>query len=227
MKLLVAEDDRRMAGVLKELLKEEGYDLDLAYDGEEALDFLMADMYDLVILDVMMPKKDGFSVVRRMRQEGMRTPVLMLTAKGEVDDKVTGLDSGADDYMVKPFLSKELLARVRALIRRNIGSPDGSLAFGDITLDTSKALLSCVTTGESVRLSEKEMKILEHMIANQGQIVSRESLAMRIWGFENDAEYNNVEVYMTFTRKKLRFIGALTEIKAVRGMGYELRCENV
>ena len=227
MKLLVAEDDRRMAGVLKELLKEEGYDLDLAYDGEEALDFLMADMYDLVILDVMMPKKDGFSVVRRMRQEGMRTPVLMLTAKGEVDDKVTGLDSGADDYMVKPFLSKELLARVRALIRRNIGSPDGSLAFGDITLDTSKALLSCVTTGESVRLSEKEMKILEHMIANQGQIVSRESLAMRIWGFENDAEYNNVEVYMTFTRKKLRFIGAMTEIKAVRGMGYELRCENV
>ncbi|MBR3305399.1 MAG: response regulator transcription factor [Christensenellaceae bacterium] len=227
MKLLVAEDDRRMAGALKELLKEEGYDLDLAYDGEEALDFLMADMYDLVILDVMMPKKDGFSVVRRMRQEGMRTPVLMLTAKGEVDDKVTGLDSGADDYMVKPFLSKELLARVRALIRRNIGSPDGSLAFGDITLDTSKALLSCVTTGESVRLSEKEMKILEHMIANQGQIVSRESLAMRIWGFENDAEYNNVEVYMTFTRKKLRFIGALTEIKAVRGMGYELRCENV
>ena len=227
MKLLVAEDDRRMAGALKELLKEEGYDLDLAYDGEEALDFLMADMYDLVILDVMMPKKDGFSVVRRMRQEGMRTPVLMLTAKGEVDDKVTGLDSGADDYMVKPFLSKELLARVRALIRRNIGSPDGSLAFGDITLDTSKALLSCVTTGENVRLSEKEMKILEHMIANQGQIVSRESLAMRIWGFENDAEYNNVEVYMTFTRKKLRFIGALTEIKAVRGMGYELRCENV
>ena len=222
MKLLVAEDDRRMAGALKELLKEEGYDLDLAYDGEEALDFLMADMYDLVILDVMMPKKDGFSVVRRMRQEGMRTPVLMLTAKGEVDDKVTGLDSGADDYMVKPFLSKELLARVR-----NIGSPDGSLAFGDITLDTSKALLSCVTTGESVRLSEKEMKILEHMIANQGQIVSRESLAMRIWGFENDAEYNNVEVYMTFTRKKLRFIGAMTEIKAVRGMGYELRCENV
>ena len=227
MKLLVAEDDRRMAGALKELLKEEGYDLDLAYDGEEALDFLMADMYDLVILDVMMPKKDGFSVVRRMRQEGMRTPVLMLTAKGEVDDKVTGLDSGADDYMVKPFLSKELLARVRALIRRNIGSPDGSLAFGDILLDTSKALLSCVTTGESVRLSEKEMKILEHMIADQGQIVSRESLAMRIWGFENDAEYNNVEVYMTFTRKKLRFIGALTEIKAVRGMGYELRCENV
>ena len=227
MKLLVAEDDRRMAGALKELLKEEGYDLDLAYDGEEALDFLMADMYDLVILDVMMPKKDGFSVVRRMRQEGMRTPVLMLTAKGEVDDKVTGLDSGADDYMVKPFLSKELLARVRALIRRNIGSPDGSLAFGDITLDTSKALLLCVTTGESVRLSEKEMKILEHMIANQGQIISRESLAMRIWGFENDAEYNNVEVYMTFTRKKLRFIGALTEIKAVRGMGYELRCENV
>ena len=227
MKLLVAEDDRRMAGALKERLKEEGYDLDLAYDGEEALDFLMADMYDLVILDVMMPKKDGFSVVRRMRQEGMRTPVLMLTAKGEVDDKVTGLDSGADDYMVKPFLSKELLARVRALIRRNIGSPDGSLAFGDITLDTSKALLSCVTTGENVRLSEKEMKILEHMIANQGQIVSRESLAMRIWGFENDAEYNNVEVYMTFTRKKLRFIGALTEIKAVRGMGYELRCENV
>lgn len=227
MKLLVAEDDKRMAGALKELLTAEKYDLDLAYDGEEALDFLMSGEYDLVILDVMMPKKDGFAVVRHMRQEGIRTPVLMLTAKGEVDDKVTGLDSGADDYMVKPFLSKELLARVRAQIRRNIGSSDGSLAFGDILLDTSKALLSCTATGESVRLSEKEMKILEHMIANQGQIVSRESLAMKIWGFESEAEYNNVEVYMTFTRKKLRFIGALTGIKAIRGMGYELRYENV
>lgn len=151
----------------------------------------------------------------------------MLTAKSELDDKVIGLDSGADDYLTKPFMTKELLARIRALSRRNIQSADGALTFGDIALDTGKVTLICTTNEQSVRLSEKEYKILEYLIANQGQILTREQLAVKIWGYESEAEYNNVEVYMSFTRKKLAFVGAKTAIKAVRGVGYELRCDNV
>ncbi len=227
MKILLAEDEQRMASALIELLRMEKYDVDHAADGSSALAFLETDAYDAAIIDVMMPEKNGFEVVRSARNKGIKTPVLMLTAKSGVDDKVTGLDSGADDYLTKPFQTKELLARVRALCRRNIRSQDGSLRFGDLELDTAAATLSCTTNGQSVRLGEKELRIMEYMIANQGHILTREQLAVKIWGLDNDAEYNNVEVYMSFTRKKLNFIGAKTEIKAVRGIGYELRCSNV
>ena len=151
----------------------------------------------------------------------------MLTAKSGLDDKVLGLDSGADDYLTKPFMARELLARLRALARRNINSTDGSLSFADISLDSGASSLSCTATGQSVRLSEKEYRILEYLIANQGQILSREQLALKIWGYESEAEYNNVEVYMSFTRKKLAFVESKTAIKAVRGIGYELRWEDV
>ena len=151
----------------------------------------------------------------------------MLTAKGEVDDKVEGLDSGADDYLTKPFMAKELLARIRALLRRNYDAQDGILSFGDITLNTNSATLTSSENGQSIRLSDKEFRILEYMIANKGIILTREQLALKIWGYDNEAEYNNVEVYMSFTRKKLAFIHARTQIKAVRGIGYELRCEDV
>ena len=170
---------------------------------------------------------NGFTIAQKARQKGIRTPILMLTAKAELDDKVQGLDSGADDYLTKPFMTKELLARLRALARRNINTADGTLTYGDISLDIHAAMLSCTTNGQCVRLSDKEFHILEYFIANIGQILTREQLAVKIWGMDCDAEYNNVEVYMSFTRKKLAFVGAKTEIKAVRGIGYELRCDDV
>jgi DNA-binding response OmpR family regulator len=227
MKLLLVEDEKRMAQALCEILRQEKYDVDCCYDGLSGLNAAESDIYDIMILDVMLPKMNGFEIARKLRKSGIHTPILMLTAKSELDDKVTGLDSGADDYLTKPFMTKELLARLRALLRRNIDTPDGTLKFGDISLDSKTYELCCNTTGQSVRLSDKEWRIMEYLIANQNQILTREQLAVKIWGYDSDAEYNNVEVYMSFTRKKLTFVGAKTEIKAVRGVGYELRCDNV
>ena len=227
MRILLAEDEMRMAAALCALLKQEKYDVDHMADGASALAALESGVYDIAVLDVMMPELSGFEVARRARSAGVATPILMLTAKGALDDKVEGLDSGADDYLTKPFQTKELLARLRALGRRSASFQDGSLRFGDLSLDTSKASLTCEPTGESVRLGEKELRILEYMFVNQGQIMTREQLAVKIWGYESEAEYNNVEVYMSFTRKKLAFIGSKVEIKAVRGLGYELRDGNV
>ncbi len=223
MRILLAEDEKRMAAALTALLKQEKYDVDPVGDGASALVALETGMYDIAVLDVMMPEMDGFETARRARSSGVKTPILMLTAKGLLEDKVTGLDSGADDYLTKPFQTEELLARLRALGRRNASFQDGSLRFGDLMLDTAKAALTCLETGQTVRLSEKEMRILEYMFLNQGQILTREQLTVKIWGFENEAEYNNVEVYMSFTRKKLAFVGSKVEIKAVRGLGYALR----
>lgn len=225
MRLLLVEDEKRMAQALCEILRQEKYDVDHFADGLDGLYALETKGYDLAILDVMLPHKNGFEIAKQARKEGVLTPILMLTAKSELDDKVTGLDCGADDYLTKPFMTKELLARLRALGRRNINSPDGTLAFGDITLNKETSTLFC---GEnSVRLSEKELRILEYLIANQGQILTREQLAVKIWGYDSDTEYNNVEVYMSFARKKLNFVKAKVEIKAVRGIGYELRCDHV
>lgn len=227
MRLLLVEDEKRMAQALCELLRLEKYEVDHYISGLDGLAAIESNIYDVVILDVMLPDMNGYEISKRARQKGIRTPILMLTAKSELDDKVTGLDSGADDYLTKPFMTKELLARLRALVRRSVGSSDGVLASGDISLDANTMTLNCTATGLSVRLSEKEYRILEYLIANSGQILTREQLSVKIWGFESEAEYNNVEVYMSFTRKKLAFVGAKTEIKAVRGIGYELRCGNV
>lgn len=227
MKILLVEDEKRMAQALCQILRLENYEVDHCADGLSGLEAIETDLYDIIILDVMLPKMSGFDIAKKTRQKGIRTPILMLTAKSELDDKVIGLDSGADDYLTKPFMTKELLARIRALSRRNVQSADGTLTFGDIALDTGNVALICTSNEQSVRLSEKEYKILEYLIANQGQILTREQLAVKIWGFESEAEYNNVEVYMSFTRKKLAFVGAQTAIKAVRGVGYELRYDNV
>ena len=226
MKLLLVEDEKRMAQALCEILKQEKYEVDHFDNGIDGLDALESDIYDIAILDVMLPGMNGFEIASKARKSGIKTPILMLTAKTELDDKVEGLDSGADDYLTKPFMTKELLARLRALGRRTIDTPDITLASGDISLDTNTFNLNCTANGQSVRLSEKEFRILEYMISNSGQILTREQLALKIWGFDSEAEYNNIEVYMTFTRKKLAFVEAKTQIKAVRGVGYELRCDN-
>ncbi|MCC8073181.1 MAG: response regulator transcription factor [Clostridiales bacterium] len=227
MRLLLVEDEKRMAQALCEILRLEKYDVDCFGDGISGLNALESNIYDVAVLDVMLPKMNGYEIVKQARNKGVRTPVLMLTAKSELEDKVMGLDNGADDYLTKPFMTKELLARLRAICRRNVNISNGNLTFGDISLDKNTAMLTCLDTALSVRLSEKEMHIMEYLISNQGQIMTREQLAVKIWGLESDTEYNNVEVYMSFTRKKLSFINSKTKIKAVRGIGYELRYDNV
>ena len=227
MRILLVEDETRMAQALCEILRLEKYEVDHCDNGVDGMAAIETGIYDIVILDIMLPGLTGYEIAKRVRSQCINTPILMLTAKAELDDKVTGLDSGADDYLTKPFMTKELLARLRALGRRRLGTTDGLLSYGDITLDSGTLILSCTASGQNVRLSEKEYRILEYLVANSGQILTREQLAVKIWGYESDAEYNNVEVYMSFTRKKLAFVGAKTEIKAVRGIGYELRCNDV
>lgn len=227
MRLLLIEDEIRMAQALCELLKLEKYEVDHFANGADGFEALKSNIYDIAIIDVMLPEMNGYEIAANARKNGITTPVLMLTAKAELDDKVMGLDCGADDYMTKPFMTKELLARLRALSRRSTNSADGKLTFGDISLDVGTSMLLCTATQQSVRLSEKELRILEYLISNGGRILTREQLALKIWGYDSDSEYNNVEVYMSFARKKLGFIGAETEIKAVRGIGYELRYTNV
>ena len=227
MRILLVEDEKRMAQALCEILRLEKHEVDHYANGLDGLVAIESGIYDIVILDVMLPGMDGYTITKQARSKGIATPILILTAKADLDDKVMGLDSGADDYLTKPFMTRELLARIRALGRRTLGATDGVLSYGDIALDTGTLTLSCTKNGQSVRLSEKEYHILEYFIANSGQVLTREQLAVKIWGFESDAEYNNVEVYMSFTRKKLAFVEAKTEIKAVRGVGYELRWDGV
>lgn len=227
MRVLLVEDETRMAQALCELLRQEGYQVDHCPDGYSGVTAAESGVYDMLILDVMVPGPDGFQIARQARAAGISAPILMLSARSELEDKVTGLDSGADDYLTKPFMPQELLARLRALGRRALHTVDRTASFGDICLDTGTLTLRCIRNGQSVRLSEKEFHILSYLIANQGQILTREQLAVKIWGFENEAEYNNVEVYMSFTRRKLSFVESRTQIKAIRGIGYELRYGDV
>lgn len=225
MKILLVEDEKRMVQALSSLLELEGYETDAFYDGEEGLLALQSEMYDLAVIDVMLPGLSGFEIVRQARQKGVQAPILLLTAKSESEDKVEGLDSGADDYLTKPFDTNELLARIRALTRRNRLVNDSLISFGDLSLNTKTFQLSNTHSSLSVRLKDKEYRIMEYLMLNQNRIIEREQLASKIWGYENDAEYNNVEVYLTFTRKKLAFIESRVKIKSVRGIGYELKYE--
>ncbi len=220
MKILVVEDEEALADALSEILKRNKYSVDTVYDGEDGLAYAMTDLYDCMILDIMLPKMNGLDVLRIMRKKHISTPVLLLTAKSEVEDKINGLDSGADDFLTKPFISGELLARVRALTRRKGEVVTDEFTFGDVALNKSTFSLS--KEGQFVKLSLKEYQIMEMLMANPKQLIPKERFIEKIWGYESDVEYNNVEVYISFLRKKLHVIGSSVIIKTVRGVGYFL-----
>ena len=219
MRILIVENEVRLASSLQDLLELGGYSADISHDGESGLDNALTGIYDVVLLDVMLPKLDGFTVLRRMRAAGNATPVLMLTARSEVADKVEGLDCGADYYLTKPFEPQELLACIRALTRRQPELRGADLLeYGDLKLDKSAFSLSC---GErSVRLSRKEYDMMELLMRNRDLILTKETLLLKIWGYESDAEDNNVEVYISFLRKKLEHLHSGVKIKTIRMVGY-------
>ena len=219
MRVLIVEDEVRLAETLKDLMEMEGYTADVCHDGEAGLDNALSSIYDVILLDVMLPKRSGFDVVKRMREEGNNTPVLLLTARNDVSDKVTGLDCGADYYLTKPFEPKELTACVRALARRQPElREDGVRRAGDLKLEQATFLLSC---GErSVRLSRKEYNMMELLMLNQRMVVPKEKLLVKVWGYESDAEDNNVEVYISFLRRKLEHLHSQVKIRTIRMVGY-------
>ena len=220
MKLLVIEDETALADALSEILKRNKYAVDTVYDGEDGLDYALTGLYDCILLDIMLPKKDGISVLRELRAAHISTPVLLLTARSDTEDKIKGLDSGADDYLTKPFETGELLARVRSLTRRRGEVITDEFTFGDISLN--KSTFSLCHAGEFVKLSLKEYQIMEMLIANPRQLIPKERFIEKIWGYESDAEYNNVEVYISFLRKKLNAVKSCVNIKTARGIGYYL-----
>ena len=219
MRVLVVEDEVRLAATLQDLLELNGYTVDVCHDGEAGLDNALTSIYDVILLDVMLPKLDGFTVLRRLRAEGNTTPVLMLTARSDLSDRVRGLDSGADYYLTKPFEPKELLACIRALTRRGPElRPSDALAYGDLRLELESFTLSC--GDKSVRLSRKEFDIMELLMRSRAMVVTKESLLLKVWGYESDAEDNNVEVYISFLRKKLEHLRSQVKIRTIRMVGY-------
>lgn len=220
MRILLAEDERELNNALVTLLKRNNYTVDAVFDGEEASDYLYTGVYDVVILDIMMPKKDGLEVLRDLRRSGNKVPVLLLTAKAEIDDRVVGLDAGADDYLPKPFSMKELLARIRALGRRQTEVQDNVIRFSNLSLDRSNYEMA--TESGAIRLANKEFQMMELMMANPSQVISTERFMDKIWGYDSEAEINVVWVYISYLRKKLSSIDAKAQIKAYRGLGYAL-----
>jgi DNA-binding response OmpR family regulator len=220
MRLLLVEDEIELSNALATLLKHSNYSVDAVYDGQDALDYLMTGNYDGAILDIMLPKMDGITVLKKIRAAGNSVPVLLLTAKTEIDDRVKGLDSGADDYLTKPFAMKELLARIRAMTRRQSETTDSILSFGNVRLDRITFQLS--TTKDSLRLSNKEFQMMEMLMVCPGQIISADQFMEKIWGFDSETEQNVVWVYISYLRKKLTALDADIAIRASRGLGYTL-----
>lgn len=224
MRILVVEDERRLSDALVQILTEAHYQAEAVYDGDDGLSYALSGQYDVVVLDVMLPGMDGFEVVRELRREHCAVPVIMLTAKSELADKVHGLDMGADDYMTKPFAPEELLARVRALSRRQGDVALERMEFSDAALDLNTCDLSC--GGRSVHLGYKEFEILRIFMANPHTFVPKEDLIVKVWGADSEAIDNNVEAYISFLRKKLAFVGAHVAITARRKVGYRLEDSN-
>lgn len=225
MRLLIVEDEVRLADTLRQLLNRQGYTADVYYDGVSGLDNATTGIYDLMVLDVMLPGMNGFQVVKKLREAGVTTPVLMLTAKSDVSDRIHGLDCGADYYLTKPFEPEELLACVRTLLRRSGGQLQESetLTWGDLSLERTTFSLSCAE--RAVRLSRREYDLMELLMRNGNQVVTKEQMLVKVWGYDSQAEDNNVEVYISFLRRKLTHLHSAVKIKTLRMLGYCLTQE--
>ncbi len=225
MNILIIEDEYSLADAIAETLKKEKFNVNIKTNGEEGEDEALTSNYDLILLDVMLPIKNGFEILKNLREAKIKTPIIMLTAKSEIEDKLNGLENGADDYITKPFSTRELMARIKIILKRinNIEEID-VFKFGDLELDVKNAKVKC--RENEIQISGKEFELLEQLLVNKNQISTRENLAQRIWGYESEAEYNNVEVYVTFLRRKLNLLQSKVRIKAVRGIGYKLEEEN-
>ena len=227
MRILVVEDEYKLADLIQTRLKKENYIVDIALDGEEGLFKALTDIYDLIILDVMLPKKDGFEILKTLKDNNTKSNILMLTARDSISDKLEGFENGADDYLTKPFHMEELVARVNIRLRKNNDKKNiNYIEFEDLKLDLKTTVLTCTKTGESIDVVCKEFLILECLMKNANQIVSKEFLYDNVWGIDNDTLSNNLEAYISFIRKKLKAIGSLVNIRAVRGLGYKLEVDN-
>ena len=225
MRILIIEDEKSLVSIIKDKLIKEKYIVDYSYDGEEGLYNALMDIYDLIILDVMLPKMYGFEILKRIREEKINSKVIMLTAKSEIADKLEGLTNGADDYITKPFHLEELVARINIQLRKDYVK-EKVISFGDIKLNVASSKLVCTTTNEEIDMICKELLLLEYLMNNKESIVSKDQIIDKIWGIDNEAESNNVEAYISFIRKKLKAIGSFVNIKAVRGLGYRLEGAN-
>jgi DNA-binding response OmpR family regulator len=220
MRVLLAEDEKEMSNALTAILKHNNYSVDAVYDGADALDYGVSDNYDIIILDIMMPKMNGIEVLGKLREKGIHTPILMLTAKSQIEDRILGLDKGADDYLSKPFAMGELLARVRAMGRRKLEYTPNLIKLGNISLNKENFELSNETS--SLRLGNKEFQMMEMLMTSPKRLISTEQFMERIWGYDSEAEINVVWVYISYLRRKLEALEANIRIKAVRGIGYSL-----
>ena len=220
MRILFIEDEARFAEALCASLKKEGWPTDWVDNGAQGLSQAFSDIYDIIILDWMLPEMDGITILKELRANGVHTPVLLLTAKSQLEDKVLGLDCGADDYLCKPFHREELFARIRALTRRKTTQEVCELTYGDLSMTNGQNTLVCKSSGLSLALNGKEYQIMDYFLRNPKQIISREQMIEKIWGYDSEAEYNNVEVYISFLRKKLTYLKTNVSIKTVRKLGY-------
>jgi len=223
LKVLIIEDEKLLADSIKSLLMKKGYEVDVAYDGETGAEYAELGIYDLLILDILMPKMDGYEVAKKVRAKRIGTPILMLTAKSELEDRIAGLNSGADYYLTKPFDTRELLACINALLRRQ-GAQVDEIRFGNTTLDLSSAMLICGKN--SIRLSAKEFDIMRYLFQAGGKILSKDMILTKVWGYDSNAVENHVEVYIGFLRKKLASIGSNIRIETIRRLGYYLEVSN-
>lgn len=225
MKILIIEDEYSLADAIAETLKKENFMPSIITNGEEGENEALTNVYDLILLDVMLPQKDGFEILKNLRKEKIEIPIIMLTAKSEIADKLNGLENGADDYITKPFHMQELIARIKVILKRKINIEDTNvLEYSDLKLDLGTGKMSVNNT--EISINGKELDLLEILLLNKKQIVNREMLANKIWGYNSEAEYNNVEVYVSFLRKKLKLLKSKVKIKAVRGIGYKMEEEN-